>query len=230
MPHCQHACSQSPPSPVLHPQFPAAGLPAQAGTLPRSCWGLCPGLCPDCPQGAVQGRCQSACRLCFGIGYIASSVAAWAAVAFGFAASTICVFRSLGCPVKAAFRACWQFVAARRFSGVLETALRNVFVGWLGRLARHERRHRHDLLQHRGRHRQLRLEQACHLPHEADPAGKAGAGQRAPCEAGAGLAGGRLAGAGARRGRPESPAVTGQTAPCRCRSRRRQARRARPRR
>ena len=73
------------------------------------------------------------CRLCFGIDYIASNVAAWAvAVAFGFVVNKIYVFRSLDWSAKVAFRECWQFVAARLFSGVLETAMLKVFVDWLG--------------------------------------------------------------------------------------------------
>ncbi|MBQ1844903.1 MAG: GtrA family protein, partial [Desulfovibrio sp.] len=73
------------------------------------------------------------CRLCFGIDYIASNVAAWAvAVAFGFVVNKIYVFRSLDWSAKVAFRECWQFVAARLFSGVLETAILKVFVDWLG--------------------------------------------------------------------------------------------------
>ena len=73
------------------------------------------------------------CRLCFGIDYIASNVVAWAvAVAFGFVVNKIYVFRSLDWSAKVAFRECWQFVAARLFSGVLETAILKVFVDWLG--------------------------------------------------------------------------------------------------
>ena len=73
------------------------------------------------------------CRLCFGIDYIASNVAAWAvAVAFGFVVNKIYVFRSLDWSAKVAFRECWQFVVARLFSGVLETAMLKVFVDWLG--------------------------------------------------------------------------------------------------
>ena len=54
------------------------------------------------------------------------------AVAFGFVVNKIYVFRSLDWSAKVAFRECWQFVAARLFSGVLETAMLKVFVDWLG--------------------------------------------------------------------------------------------------
>ena len=73
------------------------------------------------------------CRLCFGIDYIASNVIAWAVgVAFAFVVNKVYVFRSLDWSAKVAFRECWQFVAARLFSGVLETAILKVFVDWLG--------------------------------------------------------------------------------------------------
>jgi putative flippase GtrA len=74
-----------------------------------------------------------ACRLCFGIDYITSNVIAWAAgVAFGFVVNKVYVFRSLDWSAKVTFRECWQFVAARLFSGVLETAILKIFVDWLG--------------------------------------------------------------------------------------------------
>ena len=74
-----------------------------------------------------------ACRLCFGIDYLASNVIAWAvAVIFAFVVNKVFVFRSLDWSAKVAFRECWQFVAARLFSGVLETAILKVFVDWLG--------------------------------------------------------------------------------------------------
>ena len=73
------------------------------------------------------------CRLCFGIDYLASNVIAWAvAVIFAFVVNKVFVFRSLDWSAKVAFRECWQFVAARLFSGVLETAILKVFVDWLG--------------------------------------------------------------------------------------------------
>ncbi len=74
-----------------------------------------------------------ACRLCFGIDYITSNVIAWAAgVAFGFVVNNVYVFRALDWSAKVAFRECWQFVAARLLSGVLETAILKIFVDWLG--------------------------------------------------------------------------------------------------
>ncbi len=74
-----------------------------------------------------------ACRLCFGIDYLASNVIAWAvAVIFAFVVNKVFVFRSLDWSAKVAFRECWQFVVARLFSGVLETAILKVFVDWLG--------------------------------------------------------------------------------------------------
>ena len=73
------------------------------------------------------------CRLCFGIDYLASNVIAWAvSVIFAFVVNKVFVFRSLDWSAKVAFRECWQFVAARLFSGVLETAILKVFVDWLG--------------------------------------------------------------------------------------------------
>ena len=74
-----------------------------------------------------------ACRLCFDINYLISNIAAWTiATAFAFVVNKLFVFRSLDWSAWVVFRECWQFVAARLLSGVLETAILKICVDWLG--------------------------------------------------------------------------------------------------
>ncbi len=74
-----------------------------------------------------------ACRLCFDINYLISNIAAWTiATAVAFVVNKLFVFRSLDWSAWVVFRECWQFVAARLLSGVLETAILKICVDWLG--------------------------------------------------------------------------------------------------
>lgn len=73
------------------------------------------------------------CTKLFSIHYIAGNIIAWVfSVAFAYLVNKIYVFASLDWSGRKLLKEIWQFVAARIFSGVAETALLIIFVDRMG--------------------------------------------------------------------------------------------------